>query len=126
MKEKYIENKGAKYSEMLMQLVEQFDELLPETLTFEDTLEVGIDAWNLANNKENLGVDSYKKELKAYKYKNVIDKMVEYKLSHFAKYNNIIVDFSLENNILHVKSQTPEEHFNSLISKMINIKPMKK
>ena len=28
-----IENTGSKYSEMLMQLVEQFDEQLPEILT---------------------------------------------------------------------------------------------
>lgn len=49
-----LENTGPKYSEMLMQLVEEFDEQLPKKLTFEDTLEVGIDAWNLANKKEFL------------------------------------------------------------------------
>lgn len=126
MKEKSIENTGAKYSEMLVQLVEQFDELLPETLTFEDTLEVGIEAWNLANNKTSLGEDLYKKELKAHKYNDVIEKMIEYKLEHFAEYNNILVDFSTENNILQVKSQTFEEHFKSLLSRMINVKPAKK
>ena len=126
MKEKNIENTGAKYSEMLVQLVEQFDELLPETLTFEDTLEVGIEAWNLANNKESLGSNLYKKELKAHNYSNVIEKMVEYKLEHFAEYNNIIVDFSTENDILQIKSQTFEQHFNSLLSRMINVKPTKK
>lgn len=126
MKEKNIENKGAKYSDMLMQLVEQFDEQLPEALTFEETLEVGIEAWNLANNKINLGEDLYKKELKALKHSDVIEKMVKYKLEHFAEHNNIIVDFSTENYILQVKSQTFEEHFNSLLSRMINVKPSKK
>lgn len=126
MKEKNIENTGAKYSEMLVQLVEQFDELLPENLTFEETLEVGIEAWNLANNKESIGVDLYKKELKAHNHSDVIEKMVEYKLEHFADYNNIIVDYSTENHILQVKSQTFEQHFNSLISSMININPTKK
>ncbi|MBA3985991.1 MAG: hypothetical protein H0X63_05330 [Flavobacteriales bacterium] len=120
------ENKKPKYSEMLMQLVEQFDEQLPETLSFEDTLEVGIEAWNLANNKSNLGEDLYKKELKAHKYNDVIEKMVVNKLEHFAEYNNIIVDFSTENDILQVKSQTLEDHFNSLLSRMINVKPTKK
>lgn len=119
MKEKNIENTGAKYSEMLVQLVEQFDELLPENLTFEDTFEVGIEAWNLANNKESLGSDLYKKELKAHNYSDVIEKMIDYKLEHFAEHNNILVDFSTENNILQVKSQTSEEHFNSLLSRMI-------
>lgn len=83
-----------------MQLVEQFDELLPEALTYEDTLKVGIKAWNLANNKVNLGSDLYKKELKTHNYSNVIEKMVEYKLEHFADHNDIIVDFSTENDIL--------------------------
>jgi hypothetical protein len=126
MKEKNIENTGAKYSEMLVQLVEQFDELLPETLTFEETLEVGIEAWNLANNKESLRTDLYKKELKAHNYSDVIEKMVDYKLEHFADHNNIIVDFSTENDILQIKSQTFEQHFNSLLSRMININPTKK
>lgn len=126
MKEVNIENTGAKYSEMLLQLVEQFDELLPETLTFEDTLEVGIEAWNLANNKSSLGGNLFKKELKAHKYNDVVEKMVEYKLEHFAEYNNIIVDFSYENDILQIKSQTFEQHFNSLLSRMINVKPTKK
>lgn len=126
MKEKNVENTGAKYSEMLMQVVEQFDELLPETLTFEDTVEVGMEAWNLANNKSSLREDLYKKKLKAHKYNSVIEKMVDYKLEHFAEHNNIIVDFSTENDILQVKSQTFEEHFNSLLSRMVNIKPTKK
>lgn len=126
MKERNIENTGSKYSEMLMQLVEQFDELLPETLSFEDTLEVGIEAWNLANNKASLGADLYKKELKAHNYSDVIEKMVDYKLAHFAEYNNIIVDFSTENDILQIKSQTFEQHFNSLLSRMINVNPTKK
>jgi hypothetical protein len=126
MKEKNIENTGAKYSEMLVQLVEQFDELLPETLTFEETLEVGIEAWNLANNKESLGTDLYKKELKAHNCSDVIEKMVEYKLEHFADHNNIIGDFSTENDILQIKSQTFEQHFNGLLSRMININPTKK
>lgn len=52
--EKIIKNTGRKYSEMLIELVQKFDEQLPDELTFEDTLEVGIDAWNLANNKKIL------------------------------------------------------------------------
>ena len=123
---KEIQNTGAKYSEMLVQLVEQFAEQLPENLTFEETLEVGIEAWNLANIKEELGAISYKKELKAHQYSEVIDKMVDYKLEHFERHNNIIVDFSTENNVIKVKSQTREEHFNNLMRLMVNTKPTKK
>lgn len=126
MKDKIIENTGAKYSEMLVQLVEYFDEQLPESLTIEETFEVGIEAWNLANIKEELGAISYKKELKAHQYSEVIDKMVDYKLEHFERHNNIIVDFSTENNVIKVKSQTREEHFKSLLRLMVNTKPTKK
>lgn len=123
---KLTENTGLKYSEMLMQLVEQFDEILPESLTFEETLEVGIEAWNLANNKERLNDEMFQKELKAHNYSDVVEKMVEYKLEHFADHKNIIVDFSTENDILQIKSQTFEQHFNSLISSLISINPTKK
>lgn len=123
---KLTENTGLKYSEMLMQLVEQFDEILPESLTFEETLEVGIEAWNLANNKERLNDEMFQKELKAHNYSDVVEKMVEYKLEHFADHKNIIVDFSTENDILQIKSQTFEQHFNSLISSMFSINPTKK
>ena len=54
MKEKIIENKGEKYSEMLYKVVEEFDKELPVELSFENTLEIGIEAWNLANKKEFL------------------------------------------------------------------------
>jgi hypothetical protein len=126
MKEIKKENKGPKYSEMLMQLVENFDEQLPEELTFEDTLEIGIEAWNLANNKSEWSDTIYQKGIKGHKYADVLDKMVSYKLEHFAEYNNIIVDFSTENDILQVKSQTPQEHFNNVLSRMVNVKPKKK
>lgn len=126
MKEIIIENTGAKYSEMLVQLVEYFDAQLPESLTIEETFEVGVEAWNLANNKDELGVIYYKKELNAHQYGNVINQMVDYKLKHFSTYNNIIVDFTTENNIIRVKSQTREEHFNNLQRLMINTKPTKK
>ena len=119
-----LENTGPKYSEMLMQLVEEFDEQLPNKLTFEDTLEVGIDAWNLANKKEFLVAKNlYEKELENYEYHLVIDKMVNYKIDKFPKFNNEIIDFSTKDNILQVKTQTQENHFNSIIKQMVNMKP---
>jgi organic radical activating enzyme len=121
--ESIVENTGPKYSEMLVQLVQEFDKQLPEELTFEETLEVGIDAWNLANNKEFLvSSDLYEKELKAYKDYHIIDKMVEFKIEKFPKCNNVIVDYSMINNTLQVKTQTQENRFNSIIQQMVNVK----
>src|SRR5680860_1196692 len=114
MKEKIIENKGAKYSEMLYSIVQKFDDELPAEFSFEDTLEIGIEAWNLANNKDYLEKNNlYKQELKNYNYSKIIDKMVSYKLEKFSDFSNIIVDYSTENDILQVKTQTFENHFNS-------------
>src|SRR5680860_312045 len=90
-----------KYSEMLMQLVHKFDEQLPNNLTFEETLEVGIDAWNLANNKEFLvSRNLYKQELANFKNHLIIEKMVNFKIEKFPKSNNIIIDYSTIDNIL--------------------------
>lgn len=117
------ENIGPKYSEMLMQLVEEFDELLPNELTFEETLEVGIDAWNLANKKEFLVAKNlYEKELANFENHSIIDKMVNFKIDKFSKSNNVIVDYSTTDNILQVKTQTQENHFNSIIKQMVNMK----
>lgn len=121
-----IKNTGLKYSEMLIQLVEKFDERLPKKLTFEETLEVGIQAWNLANNKEFLeSRNLYEKELKQYENYLIIDEMVSYKLTKFSNSNNVIVDYSTEDNILQVKTQTQENRFNSIMINMININPPK-
>jgi len=121
--ESIVKNEGPKYSEMLIQLVQEFDKQLPEELTFEETLEVGIDAWNLANNKEFLvSRDLYEKELKAYKDYKIIDEMVEFKIEKFPKFNNVIVDYSMINNTLQIKTQTQENRFNSIIKQMMNVK----
>ncbi len=110
-----VENKEAKYSVMLYELVQRFDDKLPEELTFEDTLEVGIEAWNLANNKGFLDPKVYEKELKKHKYAGIIEEMVAYKLDKYAEYDNIIVDYSTVGDMLRVKTQTFENYFLNLI-----------
>lgn len=120
MKEKIIENKGAKYCEMLYEIVERFDDELPDELSFEDTLEIGIEAWNLANKKHLLDENNmYKKELKTYKFSAVIDKMVTYKLEKFSEYTNVIVDYSVDDERLQVKSQKFEDYQMNLFKNFI-------
>ena len=120
MKEKIIENKGAKYCEMLYEIVERFDHELPDELSFEDTLEIGIEAWNLANKKHLLDENNmYKKELKNYEFSDVIDKMVTYKLEKFSEYTNVIVDYSVDDERLQVKSQKFEDYQMNLFANII-------
>ena len=124
MNEIIIENKGTKYSEMLYKVVQEFDKELPAELSFENTLEIGIDAWNLANRKEFLESNSlYQKELENYEYSEIIDKMVSFKLLHFSNSDNIIVDYSTENDTLKVKTQTTENHFNSFFKNIVLTNP---
>jgi hypothetical protein len=120
--ENITKNTRPKYSEMLMQLVQEFDEQLPDELTFEETLEVGIDAWNLANNKVFLmSKKIYQRELMNRKSSSVIEKMINFIKKNFRKSNNVIVDYSTTNDILQVKTQTQENHFSSIINQMRNV-----
>jgi hypothetical protein len=121
--ENIIKSTNPKYSEMLMQLIEEFDEQLPNKLTFEETLEVGIDAWNLANNKVFLmSKKLYQKELGNRKNSSVIDGMVNFIKEKFPKFNNVIVGYSITNDVLQVKTQTQENHFSSIIKQMMTEK----
>lgn len=122
--DKITQNTGPKYSEMLIQLVQEFDDLLPAKLTFEETIEAGIDAWNLANNKQFLvSRDLYEQELKNHENCNIIEKMVDFKLEKFATYNNVIVEYNFENNLLKVITQSQETRFDNLVRTMMKIKP---
>lgn len=121
--ENIIKSTKPKYSEMLMQLIEEFDEQLPNKLTFEETLEVGVDAWNLANNKVFLmSKKLYQKELDNRKNSSVIDGMVNFIKEKFPKFNNVIVGYSITNNVLQVKTQTQKNHFSSIIKQMMTKK----
>lgn len=120
MKKEIILESKAKYSEMLIDIINKFNSQFPEDLSFEDVIEVSIEAWNLANRKGFLdNKNLYEQELKTYEYKNVIAKIVEYKQKKFNEYNNIIIDYKLEDNRLQIKSQTQEEHFNSFMRNII-------
>ena len=122
IQEKNIQNTGAKYSEMLMQIVKEFDDKMPFKLTFEETLEIGIEAWNLANNKEFLmSRNLYEKELTSYKNSSIVNEMVNYKIQNFSDFNNIIIDYSTDNNILKIKTQTQQNHFSSILKEVVKL-----
>ncbi len=105
---------------MLYEIVEKFDDELPDELSFEDTLEVGIEAWNLANKKHLLDENNmYMKELETYKLSAIIDKMAAYKLEKFSEYTNVTVDYSLDDERLQLKMQKFEDYQMSLFTNII-------
>ncbi|MEJ4088174.1 hypothetical protein [Galbibacter orientalis] len=127
MKEIYGKKSSPKYSEMIMEIYEQFDDSLPEKWTTVQVFEICIEAWNLALKKSAIGDKMYKDILSKHKQDKVINRMVNYKNKHFKEFSNYIIDFSTTNNILQVKSQPPEEYFKSIIIKsLVTIKKAKK
>ena len=124
-----IHNKDTKpkYSEMLISIVEKYSNQLPEELDFKEVLDITVEAWNIANNREFLVErELFEKELSGHKYKNVIKKIIDHKIKMFPDYNNHIIDYSTDGNRLQVKTQTQENYFESIIKRMINTKPNKK
>ena len=119
--EKNLKNQQVKYAEMLMQILEEFDKKLPVSFTLEDSVEFAIDAWNLANKKDFLMVEElYEKELKTYNKFPVFEEIVNYKVANFSESKNMIVDYSLIDDVLHIKCQTEEDYFNTIVKNMMD------
>lgn len=124
-KETIIENKGTKYSEMIIDILNRYDSQLPQNLSFEEVIEIVIDAWNLANRKDVLESKKlYDKELKLFEYNNVIEQIVEYKQEKYNEYKNVIIEFIIDDERLQIKSQTQEEYFNTMFANIILSKPI--
>jgi hypothetical protein len=115
------------YSEMIISIAQKFDDQLPKKLAFEEVLDITVEAWNIANNKEFLVErELYEKELSGHKYKDVIEKIIDHKMKIFPNYNNLIIDYNTDGNRLQVKTQTQKNQFESIIKRMASTKPNKK
>ncbi|MCL6259387.1 hypothetical protein M3O96_09825 [Aquiflexum sp. TKW24L] len=114
-----MESNPKKYSDMLVAMVDEFENFLPEELTFEDTIEIGIEAWNLANNTTDLDDALFLSQVKKHRYRSVIEKMVGYKLKHFSDFTNVIVDYSTDGDLIQVKHITQKNHLDSFIGAML-------
>ena len=114
------------YSEIIIKTIEHFDSQIPKNLSFNEIIELTIDAFNLSINKDSLGEKMYKKELNNCKYPELSELIIVYKLEFFSDYNNRIVDYELVNNKLTIKSQTQLEYFKSILGQLVKSKPNKK
>lgn len=110
-----------RYSDMLKEVVGKFQELLPEELSLEETLIIGIDAWNLASRKSNENDEGlFQTALAERQYHEVVEKMIDYKLEHFGNHNDLIIDFKIEDEELRVKIQSQENQLKQMMSDMLN------
>ncbi|MGC4129798.1 MAG: hypothetical protein QM564_09675 [Bergeyella sp.] len=107
-----VNNTKRKYSDMLLELYNEFEMQFPESLSFEDVIQHCVDAWNTANYIERKSKKGYANHVKGKEYPEVMEKIVAYKLDHFKDCKNIILDFSLENDILNVHSVPPKDFYN--------------
>lgn len=119
-----VENKGVKYSELLKKFLEPFVHEFKHIEFYEDIIEIGIFAWNIANLKILLPDEDFKNILESNKYKKedvkLINKMVDYKKTHFKNYLNFMVDYELKqtNNdpILSIITQQKDDYLAEMLN----------
>ena len=120
-----IESKEPEYAKMVSGFTDNFDSQMPGKWTLEETLEMGVYAWNIANLKNTLATNEYRSIIKDHKQSKLLHKMVEYKDQHFADFPNIIIEYEISDNKLTIKSQNRKDSFESLLQKMITKNPLK-
>lgn len=120
-------NTKLKYSEVLISIIEKFDEYFSKELTLEERLDIVIDSWNLANNKDFLIERKlYKEELNERQFSSIVEKIVNYKSNEYPNLNNVIIGYNIKGNKLQVKTQSQENYFDGFLRNMVNYNPDKK
>lgn len=91
-------NKDVKYSELLEQFITAFADDFSDREYQEDIIEFAINAWNFANMKvllpereSNDAINYINRDLNF----DLLNRMIDYKISHFVTYSNYIVDYEL-------------------------------
>lgn len=112
-----IPTPGRKYSEMIIEIAEEFDDDFSADLNYEEVFKLVVEAWNLSNIKSILGKKMYQERIKSSKAGKLIEKMVEYKLFHFKNYTNMIYEFKIYDDKLKIKSQTIDDYMLNSITK---------
>ncbi len=117
-----VPNQGEKYSELLEKFLKPFVNDFKDVETYEEIFEFAISAWNAANMKVILpkeGNDMLFDALESDdKYAVLLNKMIDYKISHFKKYTNFIVEYdldgALESPILTITTQEQDVYLRSI------------
>ena len=98
-KPEIVKNTGEKYSELMDRFMAAFTEDLSGFEDPNDIVEFSLNAWNLANIKADLPKAESEKVLGVFDEDDdhaiLLKKMIDYKVKHFEKYSNFIVDFEL-------------------------------
>lgn len=127
---KIVPNTGVKYSELLEQFISPFVDEFGETEYVEDILEFAINAWNFGNMESILPKDEFKKLIKSIEEEEInvllLQKMIDYKIYNFKKYNNFIVNYELkevkagEDPILSIVTQEKDTYLANMFDSLDN------
>ena len=121
-----VQNTGVKYSELLEKFLEPFINDFDDVEFHEDVIEYGINAWNSANMKlllPNEQNDAVFDSLDSNEINvALLNRMIDYKISHFKNYTNFIVDYELketnEDPILKITTQEQESYLTSMFEQL--------
>lgn len=120
-----VPNQGVKYSQLLEKFLEPFVNDFNDVEFYEDIFEFAINAWNSANIKLILPEQGNDRAFDALQKNGVnialLNRMIDYKISHFKKYTNFIVDYELEETnedpILKITTQEQDTYLTSIMEK---------
>lgn len=121
---------GDKYSDLLNSFVQPFEHRFPKDYLWEDVLQFGTEAWNLATMEQFLPPEEVRRA-EAHKdmpepERTIMKQMIRKKSTQFAKYDRFIVDFDLadtsdDKNKLTVVTQEKEAFFEDMMRELEEI-----
>ena len=117
-----VPNLGVKYSQLLEKFLEPFINDFNDVEFHEDIIEFAINAWNFANMKILLPKEENDTAFDDLENDGInvalLNKMIDYKISHFKEYTNFIVDYELEETIedpiLKITTQEQDAYLKSM------------
>ena len=117
-----VPNMGVKYSQLLEKFLEPFVDDFDSVQFYEDIIEFGINAWNSANMKLLLPKEENDAVFDTLENNDLnvalLNRMIDYKISHFKNYTNFIVDYDLEETIedpiLKITTQEQDAYLKSM------------
>ena len=121
-----VPNPGVKYSHLLEKLIKPFVNDFKDVEFYEDIFEFAINAWNSANMKLLVPKEENNAVFDALESNNInvalLNRMIDYKISHFKNYTNFIVDYDLEETIedpiLKITTQEQDAYLKSMFEQL--------
>lgn len=121
-KHQVVQNEGIKYSELLEKFMSPFVQDFADAEYREDIFDFAINAWNIANITMLIPEEGTENAIKSIQGEgfdiNLLNRMVDYKISQFKTHTNFIIDYELKETsgdpILSVITQEEEAYLSNM------------